>query len=268
MSLVIQISGNRGGQVVPDQILPDDDNRHAGGTHVFLNAAPDQAVLADVAGTGQEHGGLVADQHMALGVGQVVIGRAVDRLVLADIDIVRVIRNVQIGAVRNVGVILIAGGGDNLDLPELLRFLQSLFGPVAGINVAGHAVFHQVHRHHGKLNRAAALDEQHLVVVGNIHQLPQIRLRFLEDLLEHLGAMAHFHDAHPAAVIVHHLSGDFLQNLFRHHGGTGRKIVGTAVFHFKFLLYMQKFRLISLLVSSIRHNTFRINQDFKIIQTL
>src|SRR5699024_1685 len=86
VDLVAQIGGHVGGQVVPDQVLADDDHGGAGGAHVLLHAGPDQAVVRDVAGLGEEHGALVADQDLALGVGQLLPGGAVDGLVLADID--------------------------------------------------------------------------------------------------------------------------------------------------------------------------------------
>ena len=231
VGLVAQIGGDALGKVVPDQILPDDDHRHAGGTHVLLHARPDQAVLAHVAGTGEEHGGLVGDQGGALGVGELKVGGAVDGLVLADIDIVGVVRDVQVGAFRHVGEVLVGGGGDNLHLAVLLGLADGLLGPGAGLHIAAHAVFHQVHGHHGKLHSAAALDEEHLIVVGDAHELAKVRLSLVNDLLEHFGAMAHLHDAHAASAVVHHFGGDLLQDFLRHHSGAGREIVCSVVLH-------------------------------------
>ena len=70
----------------------------------------------------------------------------------------------------------------------------------------------------------AALDEQDLIVIGDVHQVTQISLGLVDDLLEHLGAVAHFHDAHAAAAVVHHLVANLLQNGLRHHSGTGGKL--------------------------------------------
>ena len=168
---------------------------------------------------------------MALGVGQLVPGGAVDGLVLADVDVIGVLGNVQIGAVGDVGEILVGGGGDDLYLAILLGLGNRLLGPRAGLHIARLAVLHQVHGDHGELHRAAALNEQHLVVVGNVHQLTQIGFRIRRDLLEHLGAVAHLHDAHTAAAVVHHLVPDLLQHGLRHHSGTGGEIECTTVFH-------------------------------------
>ena len=126
MGLVTHVSGHELGQVLPQQVLPDDDHRHAGGTHILLYARPDQAVLGDIAGTGEEHGGLIRHQDLALGVGQMEIGGAVDGLVLADIDVICVVGDVQIGAVRDVGEVLVRGGGDDLHLTVLLGLLDGL----------------------------------------------------------------------------------------------------------------------------------------------
>ena len=217
MGLVTHVSGHELGQVLPQQVLPDDDHRHAGGTHILLYARPDQAVLGDIAGMGEEHGGLIRHQDLALGVGQMEIGGAVDGLILADVDIVCVLGNVQVRAVGDIGEILVSRGGDDLHLTVLLGLLDGLFRPGAGLHIARNAVFHQVHGDHGELDCAAALDKQHLVVVRDAHQLPQVRLRLVPNLLEHLGPVTHLHHAHPAATVVHHLGCNLLQNLLWHH---------------------------------------------------
>jgi len=54
------------------------------------------------------------------------IGGAVDGLVLADIDVICVVGDVQIGAVRDVGEVLVRGGGDDLHLTVLLGLLDGL----------------------------------------------------------------------------------------------------------------------------------------------
>ena len=217
MGLIAEVGGHKLRQVLPQQVFPDDHHRHAGGPHVLLHTRPDQAVLAHVAGPGEEHGGLVGDQDFALRVGQLIVGGAVDGLILADVDIVCVLGNVQVRAVGDIGEILVSRGGDDLHLAVLLRLLDGLFRPGAGLHIARNAVFHQVHGDHGELDGAAALDKQHLVVVRDAHQLPQVRLRLVPNLLERLGPVTHLHHAHPAAAVVHHLGRNLLQNLLWHH---------------------------------------------------
>ena len=118
-----------------------------------------------------------------------------------------------------------------MDVAVLLRLGDGLLGPGAGLHIAGHAVLHQVHGDHGELQRGAALDEEHLVVVGDVHQVPQVLLGLVDDLLIDLGAVAHLHDAHPGAPVVHHLVPDLLQNRFGHGGGACGKVVDAAVLH-------------------------------------
>ena len=190
------------------------------------------AVVRDVAGAGQEHGGLVGNQDVALGVGQLVPGNAVDSLVLADVDIVRIVGDVQIGAIGNVGVVLIGRGGNDLDFADLLGFGNGLLRPSTGLDVASNAVLHQVHGNHGELQGSAALDEEDLVVVRNVHQIAQVLLRLVDDLLIDLGAVGHFHDAHAGTSVVHHLVTDFFQYCLGHGRRTGGEVISAAVFHF------------------------------------
>ena len=227
---VLQVDGQIR-QIVADEVLTDDADDHAGRADVLLHACVDHAVVRDVAGLGQEHGGLVGDEDVALGVGQLVPRDAVDGLVLADVDVVGILGDLEVGAVGHVGVVLVLAGRGDDDLADLLRFLDGLLGPCAGLDVDGLAVLHQVHRDHGELERRAALDEQDLVVVGDAHEVAQILLSLVDDLLEDRGAVRHFHDAHAAAAVVHHLVPDLFQNGFRHHGRAGGEVKGTSVFH-------------------------------------
>ena len=235
VGLVAEIGGDEFRQILPDQILPDDDNGHAGGADVLLDAGPDQTVFADVAGAGEEQGGLVRHQNLALGVGQRVVGGAVDGLIFADVDVIGVVRDVQIGAVGEIGEVLIGGGGNDLDFTVSLGFGNGLFAPSAGLHIAGHAIFHQVHGNHGKLHRTAALNKEHLIVIRNVHQRPQIGFCLRQNFLKHRGAVAHLHDAHATAVIVQHFGGDLLQNGLRHHSRSGGKIINTVISHGRFL---------------------------------
>ena len=225
MGLVTHVSGHELGQVLPQQVLPDDDNGHAGGADVLLDAGPDQTVLADVTGAGEEQGGLVRHQNLALGVGQRVVGGAVDGLIFADVDVIGVVRDVQIGAVGEIGEVLIGGGGDDFDFTVPLGLGYGLFAPGAGLHIAGHAVFHQVHGNHGELQGSAALDEHDLVVVGDTHQVPQVLLSFVNDLLEYLGTVAHLHYAHTCALVIEHFIGSFLKHFLREYSRTCTEVI-------------------------------------------
>ena len=176
--------GQLGG--IADKILAHDTDYHAGGADVLLYAAVDHAVIGHVAGLGEEHGGLVGYQNLALGVGQLLPGHAVDGLVFADIDVIGVIGDIQIAAIGYIGVVPVLAGGHYMHIAVLLGFVDGFFAPCTGLDIAGYAVLHQVHGDHSKLERSAALYEQHLVVVGNVHQVTEILLGFVDYFLENL----------------------------------------------------------------------------------
>jgi len=226
---VLQIDGQTG-EILADEILADDGHDHAGRADVLLHAGVDHAVVGHVAGLGEEHGGLVGHQHVALGVRQLRPGDAVDRLVLADIDVVGIVGDVEIGAVGDIGVVLVLGGGGDDHVSDLLGLGNGLLRPGAGLHIDGLAVLHEVHRDHGELQRGAALDEEHLIVVGDAHEVAEILFRLVDDLLIDLRAVGHFHDAHAAAAVVHHLIADLFQHGLGHHGGACGEVKSTTVF--------------------------------------
>ena len=141
MGLVHHVDRGLGVEILTDEILADNGDDHAGGADVLLHACVDHAVIADVAGLGEEHGRLVGDQRLALGVREGLPRRAVDGLVFADIDIVRVLVNGKVGAVGNVGIVSVLGGRGDVDLAVLLGLGNGLLGPCTGLDVDGLAVF-------------------------------------------------------------------------------------------------------------------------------
>src|SRR5690606_27799138 len=82
----------------------------------------------------------------------------------------------------------------------------------------------QIDRHGGKLQRRAALQEQHLVVGRNAHQLAQIGFGGGDHPLEIGRAMAHFHDAHAAPVPVEHFLGGLAQYRLRQGRRAGTEV--------------------------------------------
>ena len=230
MGAVLEVDGQIL-QIVADEILADDADDHAGGADVLLHARIDHAIIGNVAGLGEEHRRLVGNKDVSLGVGELLPGNAMDGLVLADIDIVGIFGDVEIGAVGNVCIVLILGGCGNDDLADLLRLGNGLLRPCAGLHIDGLAVLHQVHRDHGELKRCAALNEQDLIVVGNAHQIAKILLGIVDDLLEDGRTVAHFHDAHAASAVVHHFITDLLKDGFRHHRRACGEVEGTSIVH-------------------------------------
>src|SRR5699024_4742147 len=115
-----------------------------------------------------ETGGHVGHQIFAFCVRKGFELGAVDGVVLTDVYVIGVLVDRQIGAVRNIGEGLILGGSDLHSLAVAAGFLICLLCPLAGHDVIGYAVFHQVHRNSGELLGRAALQEQNLIVIRNV----------------------------------------------------------------------------------------------------
>ena len=97
------------------------------------------------------------------------------------------------------------------------------------MDIIGHPIFgHQVQGNHGKLRRRASLQEQDMVIVGDVHQLADEILGIIIYLFERLGAVTHFHDRHAGSLVVKHFSGRFFQHGFRQYSRTWRKIIHSS----------------------------------------
>ena len=207
------------------QILPDDGDGHAGGGDVLLDAEVDAAVFRHVHRAGEDHRAHVRHQRDALHLGDFHILGAENGVVLADVDVAGV-GVVGDGAdVGDVGKVFVLAGGDHLRLAELGGLFGGQVGEVAGDDVVGLAGGHKVQGHHGELLGRAALEKADLVVVGDLHQPAQAGLGVLYDVLEPLAAVAHFHHALAAAVVVQHLGLGRLKHLLGQHAGPGAEIV-------------------------------------------
>ena len=217
--------GREGQHILAHQIVAHDDDGHAGGAYVLLHAAVDEAELRHVHGLGEEHRAHISDQRNVTGLGQRVVRGAVDGLVLANVHVVGLRVELEAGHVGHVGEVLVLGRGHAARLAVELRLFPGLLRPGAGHDVVGLLVLHEVHRDGRELLGGAALQEKHLVVVGNLQKLAQVGLGRLDDVREGLGAMAHLHDGHAGAVVVKHLGGRLAQHLLGKHSRTGGKVV-------------------------------------------
>ena len=228
LRLVAHDGGREGQHVLADKVVAHDDDDHAGRADVLLHAAVDQAVLRHVNGLGEEHAGHVGHQRDVAGVGKLRVARAVHRFVLADVDVVGVggkRQTVNIGHVREVFVL---GAGHAVGLAVQLRLLERLLRPVARHDVVGNLVLHEVHRDGRELLRGAALQKQHAVVVGDVHEVADVLLSRFDDALERGGAVRHLHDRHARALVIEHFRSGRGQHLLGEHCRTGREIVHTS----------------------------------------
>ena len=112
----------------------------------------------------------------------------------ADVEVIRIRTDVQLGLRRNAVEVAVLGGEGNMDVAELDRFLVSVVCEVAGEGIICLAGLEQVHRDRCELGRSAALQEQHLVVVRDGENTAQSRFSLGDDAVIYLGSVTHLHD--------------------------------------------------------------------------
>ena len=216
MGLVVQHGGGQGVGELRDEVLADDHQGDTCGGQVLLCAGKEDAEPADVHRLAQDAAGGVRHQRNVGAVGALAHLReggplgSHDGVVQCDVAVVVVPLNPV--DLRNEGVAVVLGGGDDIHRQVLLGLLDGLVGPDAGVDVGRLPQLLQVHGNHGELGAGSALQEEDGVVVRNAHQPADPCLRILDDGLVVLGAMAHLHDRLAGALIVQHLGGGFLQH--------------------------------------------------------
>ena len=100
----------------------------------------------------------------------------INGVVLTNIYIVCIRADRKIGAIRNIGECLILRRCDLVCLSVFLCLLPCFLCPLSCNDIICHSVLHQVHGDHGKLLGSTALQEQHFIIVRNVHQIPKILL--------------------------------------------------------------------------------------------
>ena len=96
LSLPLQHGGSSGKNVVGDKVFARDNYNYARRAYVFLNAAVDNAVLGNVYRLRKEAGRNVGYQSVALSIRQGLVLSAVDGVVLADVNVVCVLGNIEV----------------------------------------------------------------------------------------------------------------------------------------------------------------------------
>ena len=113
-----------------------------------------------------------------------MVMRSVDGLVFADVNVIGILAELELIHVGDVGEVTVFARSNTASITKQLSFLERLLRPRTGNDVIGLAVQHQVHGDSGKLLSCATLQEQHLVVVGNVHKVAKIGFSFLDNALE------------------------------------------------------------------------------------
>ena len=106
---------------------------------------------------------------------------------------------------------------------------MAFVGPGAGVDVVDDgARGREIERDRGELGRGPALQEQHLVVGRDGHQLAEVGFGLLGNADVGLAAMAHLHDRHAVTVPVEHLVAQLFQHFDGQRGGAGAEIEHTG----------------------------------------
>ena len=157
MDLVAKHGRSSGKHILCDQILADNDDHNARRTYVLLNTAVDHTILGDIHRLGEEAAGNISHKRMSLGVGKGLKLGAIDGIIFTDVDIIRILGNVQIRAIRDVREGLVCRGSHLYCFTVNLSFLISLLRPLTSNNVGSLLILHQIHGNHGKLLAGSTL---------------------------------------------------------------------------------------------------------------
>ena len=112
-----------------------------------------------------------------------------------------------------------------MDVAELLGIADGLLRPRAGHQVVGRLILRQeVHRDHEELRRRPAGQEQDVVVVGDLREVPAIGDRLQQNGRKRLAAMRVLHHADPRLAQGPDVFLALLEDLFRHDGRTGGEV--------------------------------------------
>ena len=228
MDLVIE-HGRRALQGLADEILADDDDRQTRRADVLLRPGVDETEARDVDGPGEDGGGHVRHQGHLTRVRDIGKLHPLDSLVGGVVDIGRRLAQQQVGLRRHAGEFAFVPALRDGDRAITLGLLDGLLRPGTGLDIIRVlGTPQQVHRHHGELTGGTALEEQHLIVLGDGQQGAQIGLGLGGDGHVLLAAVAHLRHTHAGAMPVQHLLPGLVENALRQHGRAGAEVIGSC----------------------------------------
>ena len=135
----------------------------------------------------------------------------------------------DLNRIGNVGIIFVCGGGGIIDLSEEGGGFLCLLGPHTCVGI-GAFCMKEIGCRHEELHGAAALDENDFIIFTEMHQLMKVRFRFIQHILEFIGTVGNFRDAHTGIPKIGQILLEFFQYLQRHRGWACIKVVYS--FHF------------------------------------
>ena len=196
------------------QVFTHDDQRQTSWADILLCACVDEAELRYIDLTRQDVGRHVRHQRHITRLGYPVELDAADGLVRRVVHVGRILVQLPCIESGNIGAVLVFVVGNHVHVGELLRFADGLLRPFTCVHVIGRSLTtQQVQRDHGELQMRAALQEQHLVVGGDTHQLAQIGFGLCMDTHVLFATVRHLHHRHTAAVPIKQFRLSLLQYL-------------------------------------------------------
>ena len=211
---------------MPQQIFAHDHQRQSRRADVLLRARINHAEARYVVDLGHDVRRHIRHQRHAARFRQSRIARAKDGVVGGDVEIGRVAVEIARVPFGDAHIVFIARGRHAAHVAIFLRLDQRAVGEIAAVDVIRALPrAQQIQRDGRELSGRAALQQQHLVVGRNVHQLAYQRDRFVKYFGIHPGAMAHFHYGHAAFAIAQHFARCGLQRFLRHGGRPGCEII-------------------------------------------
>ena len=225
--------GERLGALFEQRLLRDDE-AGSGGAEVLLHACVDEAEFLEVEGTREHVGRHVGKERNFARLGNVVILRAVDRVVVTQMKIRCIRIEFDFFLRRHMAEAAVLRGSCNLTDAEECGLFVSLRREAARQHIAALLLLRRiVHRDHGESEARAALHEEHVVVVAESHEREDVRLRLVVHLVIRLGTVRNLEDRHARVVEIEKLRLRFLEHIKRQSGRAGIEIVNAIRFHRK-----------------------------------
>ena len=168
----------------------------------------DQTQPADIQWAGQQIRRHVADYGYVANIRYPAELDAADRLVGGVVQVRGIVTELPLRLRRHIAERPVLGARDDVDISQPLRRVDRLLRPFAGVDVIGDSpALDEIHRNHLELQGRPALQEQHLIAVGDPEQRTQISLGCLSDRDVVLATVAHLHHRLAGAVPIEHLIG-------------------------------------------------------------
>ena len=211
------------------KILTYYNNGNAGGGNIFLRTRIQNAEFCNINRFREYAAWNISHKRHIARIGQLVVFCAVNGVVHTNVNIIRLGVEIGAGGFRDIRKGLIRTWSHGSCLAVARRLFVSLVSPLTCYNIIRLAVFgHKVQRHHCKLGWSAALQKQHIIIIGNIHNFAEVLLRLVKYCLIFLWAVGHLHNRLPRLAVFHHFRSSGLQNILGQHWRACAEIINSC----------------------------------------